>query len=331
MSRGRALPLLAVLALGLGVAGYWSTRVGPDEARREAAAQMPETRPASIAQPAWKAAPPGAQRIHLLPFRPGRMPLPPLDAPLAEVFPALERAARAGDVGAQCRLAVEIERCTRLLEKERRWARIQAERLEELHVDNEASRVAMLARSTAKLDRIEAICTGIDIPADLEPWQLLRSAARSGHVPSMLRFVREFPLTANDLVQRLDILAIYRDEAPGYLQRAATSPDLYGAHAMFWALQGQPGFAWPSFRPVARDPVQLLSYTLALRGFTDDWGTRKLSQVESMLRRKLDGEDERRAEAQAKSLSAMLTPARGTTISMSLNAGSKSGEDCSRP
>ena len=62
-------------------------------------------------------------------------PLPPLDAPLSEVGPELERRAAAGEVGAACRLAAELSNC--------RWSR-----------GDDESHVRWLRRQNEELDRL---------------------------------------------------------------------------------------------------------------------------------------------------------------------------------
>lgn len=260
-----------------------------------------------------------------------RMELPPQDVPLAAVLPDLAREARAGDVGAMCRLAFELDRCTRKLQSERRTVTRQEELLAEPDLENEASHVQFLARSVAKVEQTELICAGVEIPSDLEAWRLLRDAARAGHVPSMLRFVRNFPVNHQELLQHLDLLAVYRDEAPGFLRRAGASGDPQGALAMLWALQGQSGSVMPWFEPVQKDPVQALAYALALRDVADENGKVSLGRIEAKLRLKLATEDERKAERQSQGLAARLAPSRGMGMSMWPGGGSKSAEDCSRP
>jgi hypothetical protein len=175
------------------------------------------------------------------------MALPPQDVPLRTVFPELERAARAGDVGAMCRLAYELQRCTDKLKNERRLiARMEFDlRNPDLEAEAEyaktdpqfaKSRIAFFEQRQAKLETLEQVCEGVRIPTDLAPWQLLRDAARAGHVPSMLRFAREFPLRSEDVLNHLEELAAFRDEAPVFLQRAAESGDPRGAPALFWAV-----------------------------------------------------------------------------------------------
>lgn len=328
MTRRHASQIAAAIALAALAAWYFKSNVPGGAATGAAVAITGERSPAGHAT--VRPARTEASARKSLPSSTHPVVLPPLDTPLAGVFPTLERAARAGDLGAMCRLAVELERCTSTLEKQRKRARTYSGLLDARDAENASNLIAMLAQISASLERTEAICAGVALPEDLEPWELLRDSARAGHVPSMLRFVREFPISPNELMQRLDVLAVYRDEAPGFLRRAAASGDVYGAHAMYWALQGQPAFAWPGFQPVEKNPVQLLAYAIALEGFTDERGRTGLAKREAMLRRKLSEADERRADAEAQRITAVLDPSRGAEVSMGLGGGLKSGEECAR-
>jgi hypothetical protein len=259
------------------------------------------------------------------------MTLPPADAPLAMHFPALVRAARAGDVGAQCRVAMEVQRCTVGLANARERVQLQTEYLEEGSPGALVGGADLLARSIAKLETSEEICAGIDVPADLEPWRLLLAAAQDGHVASMLNYLADYPLDKRDLLQHLDQLEVYRDQAPVLLERAAASGDPYGAQAMFWALQGQPAFLMPSFEPTPRDPVRLLAYTLALQDVMDAKGRERLVLIEGRLRRKLPDASEREAEGQSAVIAKTLAASRGMDMKFGLDGTFKPGADCSRP
>jgi hypothetical protein len=259
------------------------------------------------------------------------MALPPIDAPLAMHFPALVRAARAGDVGAQCRVAMEVQRCTVGLGNARERVQLQTEYLEERSAGALVGGTALLDHAIEKLEKTEGICAGIDIPTDLEPWRLLLAAARAGHVPSMLNYLADYPLDKRDLLEHIDQLQVYRDEAPVLLERAAASGDPYGAQAMFWALQGQPAFLMPFFEPTPRDPVRLLAYTLAMQDVMDAKGRERLALMEGRLRRKLPDASEREAERQSAAIARTLAASRGMDMRFGLDGTFKPGVDCSRP
>lgn len=270
-----------------------------------------------------------------------RMALPPQDVPLRTVFPELERAARAGDVGAMCRLAYELQRCTDKLKGERRLIARMEFNLRNPDLEAEAeyaktdpqfakSRMAFFEQRQARLETMEQVCEGIRIPPDLAAWQLLRDAARAGHVPSMLRFAREFPLRSQDVLDHLEELAAYRDEAPVFLQRAGESGDPRGAQAMFWALRGQSGaMIVPGFKPIERNDRLALAYAIALREVVDAKGGESLARTEARLRRKLSNEDEAAALQLSQPIALRLAPSRGANLPFRLGEGVKAAEDCS--
>jgi hypothetical protein len=303
----QAGPLRATLGLGAPPTTQATAPDGASDASRVA-------RPAS------------APRAAQAPPRPVPMELPPPDAPLAAVMPALVRAARAGDPGAMCRLAFEMMRCGPNLEGMRRREAEYTDMLvyAEPEADAKSGLLGLLARNTAKREALEAICAGVVLPADLKPWRLLRDAARAGHVPSMVRFGANFPLEFDHMLDDLDALASYRDDRLGFLEQAAAQGNAKAAYAAFSEFSGNGGMFGGGAR---RDPVRALAYALAIERVGNADTLKGMARQTTMLRHKLSQADLREAERLAATLAPNFATVDGSQADLRLPL-SASGADC---
>jgi hypothetical protein len=218
------------------------------------------------------------------------MVLPPDDAPLAAYMPSLLRAARAGDPGAMCRIAFELQRCHELPvlrqndEDSKESIAAIARTRERADRETEEFLVSVFAMQAERRATLEAVCAGVEPPPDLKPWRLLRDAARSGHVPSMIRFATAFPVNYESALDDLDALAAYRDESEGFLLRAAAAGEPRAAYGLLRAYSGNPALL---FRVIREDPVKSVAYAIALQDLLDDKMRQQLSRQQVAMRRKL--------------------------------------------
>jgi hypothetical protein len=316
--------LLAVGTLGfvhfVPRAGGLPGAPGPDAApgAQAASTPAPSTTPGSRRTSTARGATPSA--------KPPRMELPPPDAPLAAVMPELVRAARAGDPGAMCRLSFEMTRCGPNLEGMRRREAEYTDILVygEPEVDQKNGLLGLLARNVARRETLEAVCAGVVLPADLKPWQLLRDAARAGHVPSMVRFGANFPLDFDHMLDDLDALASYRDERLGFLERAAAQGNAKAAFVAYSEFAGNGGMFGGAGR---KDPVRALAYALALADIGNAETLKSLARQTTLLRHKLSLADQREAERLAAGLAPNFAAARGSQADLRMPL-SNSGADC---
>jgi hypothetical protein len=222
-----------VISCGLlAVAGVWlfrsneSTmlRASPDDIRSNESLESA----VRVAQGDWPATPAARSPA----------PLPPKDAPLAQIIGPLQQRADRGDRKAACRLAMELLRCDYVA----RWAGIQAN----AGLDPEGDRLregqiaAADAAASRELHQLERLMDCRAVPEALKARgaHYLVQAARAGEPEAMLRY-------ADGQYWRADGRGVlsdpgfddWRREAPGMLQRAMESgyPDaaiyLHIAHA----------------------------------------------------------------------------------------------------
>jgi hypothetical protein len=252
--------------------------------------------------------------------------LPPQDVPLADVLPGLEAAARAGNLQAKCRLAFELRRCG----SERAWLRDYYEEIADrvLYADEPALDHSLRehARGEQQMAEYERICRGVSAPPDLRPWRLWHDAARAGHVPSMLRFASGVPGGMHGGNQDLEVLATWRDESIGFLQRAAEAGDGWAAYQLFWGYAGNAGF--PTYH--VQDDRKALVYALALRGAGDAPTAKNLTEGAARLRRRLPATDVHAAELEAARLAARFAHLVGAEVDLR-GPQDKAAEDCAYP
>ncbi|MCE3005164.1 MAG: hypothetical protein LW860_21075 [Xanthomonadaceae bacterium] len=191
-------------------------------------------------------------------------PLPPLDAPVADILDTLEQRARAGDARAACRLASELGRCGSL---QRRRAMDLGRSLAEApprQISDEMVDVA--ARISVALEADERACAGVaaERTADAVLW--LQRAAAGQHLPSMVAFAAGVWMAGDSsFVAHPEVVATYaRDAVPMALATLeAGDPTL--ANALGLAYAGR----WsgtPLDRLVPRDDAQAYALLAAAGG-----------------------------------------------------------------
>jgi hypothetical protein len=259
-----------------------------------------------------------------------RMALPPLDTPLAQVMPELVRAARAGDVGAACRLSYELHRCETLPALLRRGEASITGRLvdpEKLPNETPDSLEKSLADNMEQQEKMASICAGVKPGPGLEPWRLLLDAARAGHVPSMVKFAVYFPMDDRHFLADLDGIAAFHQEGLALLKRAEATGDPVAAYAIFWTYNGNSNMleATGQLEP---DPSRALEYELALRDIVDDRTRRILDMQEARLRHKLSPAEQREAERLGAQRALRYADRRGAKLDIEQSSRMQSAEAC---
>lgn len=167
---------------------------------------------------------------------PPEAPLPPLDAPVAEIFEPLAARARAGDARAACRLAAELNRC-RSAQRSSRFAS-DLERDLARRDESPQHEVDRVVRAETYAASASQRCEGVreDQLATTFDWQrqaALLDPARRVH------FALAPALNPRDFLHDLERWAEYRSVALPWLEQAAREGDaaalivlarIYGDH-----------------------------------------------------------------------------------------------------
>lgn len=227
---------IVIAALVLGIAGLatfaWRT---PIPAAAPSTAPGNEPRPASIttegAKPASKPTPPGAA-----PDAPAPAPgaasaaAAPTDATSIDAIDALDRAARAGDGRAACRMAAAISRCqqVRLLQRFQQDERSQIDALARDPSDaaDVERQIDELVRRERLLDEAAAGCAGYEQGDRLTVARYHVVAANAGHVPSMLATIHPMQMSATALIRDPALIDDYRANAGARFRRILEAGDL---------------------------------------------------------------------------------------------------------
>jgi hypothetical protein len=231
VSRGKLIAGLAVVAAAL--AGAWI--LSGDRQAVAGANVEAESKPRGADERAAPVAPAARPA--------GRASLPPLNAPVAVILPQLEARARAGDVAAACRVAMEKMRC---------W-RVQT--LNEAEVANAPPDVA------TRIAEDRVACADVSRAQTVDAWRYLSQAALAGNVAAMSLFARDPQLSARPPIETAEGWLVYRDYAERFLAAAIEGGDtmalFYGwfTTATGQSLEGQGVFH--------KDPYKALVYGFA--------------------------------------------------------------------
>lgn len=232
--------LVAALALaGLAAALWWASP-------RDGAGQPPgAAAPAPAAPGGPPVAPPPAPRAtDALVVE----PLPPTSTALAASLDTLQRLDQAGRADASCRLATEYTRCAavaaRRLDHDR-WLAQRQRALESLRKpEHRAIFSAEFERELALREQAlgdeEAHCEGVTLPppqAALDAW---RRAALGGNAAAVRQYATGRVFAPEHLLDDLDALARYRQEAAGLAEATARDGDLPMLLALASALSPLP-------------------------------------------------------------------------------------------
>ena len=148
--------------------------------------------------------------------------LPPADLPLRDTAAALIEAHRGGKFKATRRLMQELSDCQR-----HRWASLRMDmiiafedspRAQRRGVERMREAMSSAAELVAELDEL---CD--NLPADLDEallFEVQRRAADAGDLAGQLGFALVPALSLNKALLQMDRLAVYKEQAPQFLQRA---------------------------------------------------------------------------------------------------------------
>lgn len=214
---GLRVGLVVVALVAAGLAIWWHGPAEPvsEPADAAPASDMPGTLDVGeTIEPASAAGTTAAMR--------GPAPLPPHDAPLAQILPDLHARADAGDRRAACRLGMELLRCQHL----GTWDAMMSgfnEGNAEAEYEAEGNLAAANAVAEQRLWHIERLQQCRSVPADLQGQgaRYLRQAALAGEPHAMLAYAEghHWPPTARGIAIGRDF-DLWRQEAPGMLHAA---------------------------------------------------------------------------------------------------------------
>ena len=229
--------------------------------------------------------------------------LPPDGVALADLYPELKARADAGDARANCRLALELNRCRQVA-----IALDAASDLVAAHRTDAAQNATTAAELVAMSERDAGIC-GHAPPEDPDnSWRYLLRAAQAGHVPSILRFVIEPPLDEVDFVADMEGWEAYRRFAPELLRFAADSGDVRAIYHAYLLSMGVTAPGGTDTFP--RGEIRAVVYGTAALPYLDDAGVRRVSMRLERIRASSDAETFASAVSEGRAL--RVGPGAGT-------------------
>lgn len=213
--------------------------------------------------------------------------LPPLTIPFREAMPRLRELAKQGSGKAQCRLAIEYQKCKQSLD---RLASTEsfARRAEAARADEEL-KGAMLVFGKSSLEADLAHCEGIEKMDAVEVAQLWRRSAMSGNREGMMRYASGAAFHMGNIVDLAGELQIYKRDAVVIAAKAASKGDGRAviALASAYSPDNHVGAA-PLLAQVAGEDV---AESLALFMYADRAGIRPSENpeaIEKFIRTRID-------------------------------------------
>lgn len=247
MSRTRIvlLGLLAISAIALSLSALWPSAPTTPEAKAAGNVQQhieaadsvtartaeegvaaDDHSPTTVSAPARTArAQPGTIAA------PASVPLPALDAPLAETLDELRRRADAGDARAACRIAAELRRCELVGVQLSVAQRMEAQRprmqkaMGDQNDRNTQDYFKRMDRFNQDALGTSAHCAGVTASDPKEQIRYWRQAALAGHLASLSMYASGNVFRMRNSLAMLSELEIYRHEAEAMAQRAALAGD----------------------------------------------------------------------------------------------------------
>lgn len=231
----------------------------------------------------------------------GRWPLPPKDAPLASNYEALKAHADAGDASASCRLAFELNRCAQLPElRELSENYITQAAASRQGTTKSQADTDVAVRLESSLRSAESVCEGFRPNPSDKAWKYLLRAAKAGHVPSMVRYAVQPPLSEQRFAEDAEGWAQYRKEAGPLLTRAAESGNSAAAYHLFMAYYGVP---MPGGAEIVKpNKMDALSYAIVVQHLADSRSLRSIERAINKLENTLPLNDQRKAQELARKL-----------------------------
>jgi TPR repeat protein len=250
------------------------------------------------------------------------------DMPLAEAYQALLHAAESGNARASCRLGTELARCTLYFERAAALEeQISSAATMPTGSPDERALLESIARERLSLARSEKVCRGITLDQARGAWRHVYRAAKAGHLPSVLAFAIQPPLSETNFSADLEGWAVYRREAVPMLEFAAQRGSPRAMYQLAWVYGNLPV---PGGAPlVARDPVRAVAYALLARQYADAASKQQIERMIGSWRTELGPDGLGRATALADHLASTMQPQLEHDLDF-VNAQVSQPEDCDR-
>ncbi len=198
------------------------------------------------------------------------LPLPPLEAPLADVIDDLRRRSEAGDGKASCRLAAELAACTQQARQQAHLAGYLARRQQEIGNETDAELRDALVDETelliqaqqAHLDASASHCADVEPASGVDIARLWRRSALQGSAVGLRTYASGNAFAWESMMDQLPELTRFRAEAETLAMRAVQQGDfdmllaLASAYAPQTDIQRMPGLL---AQVVQSDPVKALA------------------------------------------------------------------------
>lgn len=182
--------------------------------------------------------------------RPADAPLPDLNLPLRDTLQGLRQRADAGEAGAACRVAAEMEYCdtirqhldsaSAMLRNPQALGVPVGEQTTEAQARIQAFKRAMTERSDRLLQQ-STHCEGVQVFGSDQRVHYWRAAALGGNVAALRHYSVGNAFRNNETLDNLEALRIYRQEAEAMASRAVAAGDLpttlalASAYSPLWA------------------------------------------------------------------------------------------------
>ncbi len=339
--------LLAVGAIALSLGLWWRSAAQAPAPSAVGATELPAetTDPISVSadgdaeSPAVQAS---VQRPALAPIghtpapgaaeAPPSVPLPALDAPLAETLAELRRRADAGDARAACRVAAELRKCELVDVQLAMAQRMEANRARiEQGNGGRGGRggndyLQFIEQQYQQTLAASEHCASVPPSTPSEQIHYWRQAALAGHLPSMTMYATGNVFRLRNSLASLAELEVYRHEAETLARRAALAGDAEALLALTQAYTPQEDNLYSSLlsQATGTDIVEELSMLLLAqnRGLQpghepgrDRRGNEAVT-IDALIadaRARADSAQILRAERLASERAAAASPIQGTT------------------
>ncbi|AVP98558.1 hypothetical protein C7S18_15795 [Ahniella affigens] len=230
--------------------------------------------------------------------------LPDNDTPLSISFPDLKRRAEQGDVKANCRLGIDLAKCTFAQEATKASESVvrdaSSSRASASQVEQRVTEAAELAE---RGNQFAKLCEGFEIPRDVTPWKYQLRAAQAGHVPSMVRFAIQPPLSESMFGSELDGWKAYQENAGNLLRIAAARGDRTAYYYLHWIYAGYPTSGGVELLP-PNDSLAL-AYALASLQSVDAQSRPGLQRSIDRLRARMSAQQIAEAQAHVPALASV--------------------------
>ncbi len=228
-------------------------------------------------------------------------PLPSLDAPLRTIVRDLVARAEAGDARSMCRLAAEYQYCgdlqARMQMIESGVARAQTQ-------SGQGSGRGMrsaerMAEAFDSVSERYAHCEGVVVPASSEIARHMRNAAAAGHPQASGYYVSGDMFRNRDMLENLNELTFYRDNAESLARTAIAAGDLPSAWALANAYAADPADFRRSLlaQAVEPAPAEALALLYGLRTVAAGNTDPAVTQVAARLQERIAALEQRLPQA----------------------------------